>query len=75
MKGPIKMTCPLCEKPVYRVDHRRNYSKRGLNVTIWFHGDAPCFVVDDLFPDPPNKTRRELFDIVPLKKEKSHARA
>ena len=69
MKGPINLTCPLCEKPVYRVDHRRDFTKRWLNATIWYHkGRSPCFVIDDLIPrDEPGKGA-VLFELVPVQK-------
>lgn len=72
MKGPLHLTCPLCEKPAYRMDHRRDYTKPGLNVTIWYHGGPPCFVIDDLISAPPKKAGA-LFEITPLQETKPHA--
>lgn len=75
MKGPIKLTCPLCEKPVHRIEHKRDYTKKGLNATIWFHPPTPCFVVDDLFPDDTKEAKPgALFEIIPLT-ELKNARA
>jgi hypothetical protein len=49
---PIKISCPLCERLVNRVEVIRDYHRRGLNVTLWTHDHGlRCFIADDLLVD------------------------
>ena len=45
---PIILRCPLCERPVSKIEQDRSYSKDHQRLTIWYHGGEWCFVVDDL---------------------------
>lgn len=51
---PIRLRCPLCERPVHKITQTRNYQRPGLNITFWHHpAHERCFVVDDLYERQP----------------------
>lgn len=73
--APIKLRCPLCERVVNRIEQRRNYTREGVNVTIWRHGrhgEINCFIVDDLH-EPEDGTTPTLFEITPVGDSRARA--
>ena len=49
MREPIALCCPLCERPVTKIEQDRHYGKAHQSLTVWYHGGGDwCFVVDDL---------------------------
>lgn len=46
--APILLRCPLCERPVTKIEQGRDYGKQCQTVTVFHHGGDWCFVVDDM---------------------------
>lgn len=69
---PVLLKCPLCEGYVSKIEQRRDYKRRGLNVTIWHHPGEKHWIADEIFG--PAKSAAHAMAVTPHK-EAIHARA